>query len=84
MIFIVARWSLPFWAWILILLGILIVGFVVGLIVSRKITSKYLQKNPPINEQMIRVMYKQMGRTPTEKQVRQVLAAVNAQSNNTK
>ncbi len=84
MIFIVARWSLPFWAWILILLGILIAGFVVGLIVSRKITSKYLQKNPPINEQMIRVMYKQMGRTPTEKQVRQVLAAVNAQSNNTK
>lgn len=79
MIFIVAKWSLPFWAWILILLGILIAGFIIGLIVSRKITSKYLQKNPPINEQMIRVMYKQMGRTPTEKQVRQVMSAVNAQ-----
>ena len=79
MLFLVAVWSLQFWAWILIFLGILIVGVVVGLLVSRKVTQKYLEKNPPINEKMIRVMYQQMGRTPSEKQVRQVMAAVKQQ-----
>lgn len=74
------QWSLGWWAWLLIFVAILLVGFIAGMIVSRKITSKYLEKNPPINENMIRIMYKQMGRTPTEKQVRQVMAAVNSQS----
>ena len=75
----VARWSLQFWAWILIFLGILIIGVLAGLLISRKVTAKYLEKNPPINEKMIRVMYQQMGRTPSEKQVRQVMAAVKQQ-----
>lgn len=75
----VARWSLQFWAWLLIFLGILVVGAIIGLLVSRKVTKKYLENNPPINEKMIRVMYQQMGRTPSEKQVRQVMAAVKQQ-----
>ena len=79
MFFLVARWSLQFWAWLLIFLGILIVGAIIGLLVSRKVTKKYLENNPPINEKMIRVMYQQMGRTPSEKQVRQVMAAVKQQ-----
>ena len=79
MLFLIPVWSLQFWAWILIFLGILIVGVIVGLLVSRKVTKKYLEKNPPINEKMIRVMYQQMGRTPSEKQVRQVMAAVKQQ-----
>ena len=40
-------------------------------------TTKYLEKNPPINEKMIRVMMQQMGRTPSEKQVRQIMASMN-------
>ena len=80
MLFLAATpWTLPFWAWILIFLGILIVGVLAGLLISRKVTAKYLEKNPPINEKMIRVMYQQMGRTPSEKQVRQVMAAVKQQ-----
>ena len=75
----VARWTMQFWAWILIFLGVLVVGVFVGLLISRKVTAKYLEKNPPINEKMIRVMYQQMGRTPSEKQVRQVMAAVKQQ-----
>lgn len=74
-----AKWSLGWWAWLLIFLGILLVGVVLGLIISRKVTKKYLEDNPPINEKMIRVMYQQMGRTPSEKQVRQVMAAVKQQ-----
>ena len=38
---------------------------------------KYLKENPPINEQMIRVMMAQMGRKPSEKQVRQMMAQMN-------
>ncbi len=82
--FLAAQWSLGWWLWILIFLGLLIVGFIAGLLVSRKITQKYFKENPPINENMIRIMYKQMGRTPTEKQVRQVMAAVNSQQGTTK
>ena len=74
-------WSLPFWAWILILLGVIIVGAVVGFFIARKVFKNYLKKNPPINEKMIREMYRQMGRTPSEKQVRQVMKAVQDQQN---
>ena len=79
MLYLAYLWELPFWGWLLIFIGILAVGFVAGLLVSKKVTTKYLEKNPPINEKMIRVMYQQMGRTPSEKQVRQVMAAVKQQ-----
>ena len=71
------QWSLGWWAWLLIFVAILLVGFIAGMIVSRKITSKYLEKNPPINENMIRAMMSQMGRKPSEKQVKQVMKAMN-------
>lgn len=58
------------------ILGALIVGGVVGFFLSRHLFQKYLEKNPPINEKMIRAMMQQMGRTPSEKQVRQVMASM--------
>lgn len=64
---------------ILGIVGALIVGGIIGFFVSRKIFTKYLEKNPPINEKMIRVMMQQMGRTPSEKQVRQIMASMNQQ-----
>ena len=60
-----------------ILAGVLIIGAIVGFLVSRKLFKAYLKKNPPINEQMIREMMMQMGRTPSEKQVRQIMANMN-------
>ncbi|MDD3349201.1 MAG: YneF family protein [Bacilli bacterium] len=74
-------WELQIWAWCLIFLGFLVVGAVIGFFVSRKIMTKYLEKNPPVNEKMIRVMFQQMGRTPSEKQVRQVMASMNQAKN---
>ena len=38
---------------------------------------KYLKKNPPINEKMVKAMMQQMGRTPSQKQVNQVMKAMN-------
>jgi len=61
------------------LLGALVAGLIVGFIVTRNIFKRQLEKNPPINEGMIRAMMSQMGRTPSEKQVRQVMASMKAE-----
>ena len=41
-----------------------------------KLQKKYMKKNPPINEQMIKTMMTQMGRTPSQKQVNQMMKAM--------
>ena len=61
---------------ILILVG-LIIGAIIGFIISRIVMKKYLLKNPPINEQMIKIMMSQMGRTPNQKQINQMMKAMN-------
>ena len=61
---------------LLIVIG-LVVGAIIGFVVSRVVMKKYLKNNPPINEQMIKIMMSQMGRTPTQKQVNQVMKAMN-------
>ena len=62
---------------ILYLVGGLVIGAVVGFVVSRKIFSNQLKKNPPINEKMIRAMFLQMGRKPSETQIKQVMNSMN-------
>ena len=61
---------------LLIIIG-LVIGGIIGFFVSRKFMEKYLKKNPPINEQMIKIMMSQMGRTPTQKQINQMMKAMN-------
>ena len=62
---------------ILYLLIGMIAGGVIGFFVARNIMKKELKKNPPINEQMIKVMMSQMGRTPSQKQVNQMMKQMN-------
>lgn len=57
---------------LLVLLG-LVIGGVLGFFISRKYMQKYIKQNPPINEQMVRAMMSGMGRTPSQKQVNQVM-----------
>lgn len=59
-----------------VLLGI-IIGAIIGFFVTRKIFSNQLKKNPPINEKMIRAMFLQMGRKPSETQIKQVMNQMN-------
>lgn len=61
---------------ILQILGGLIVGAVIGFFLARNYMKKFMKKNPPINEQMIRAMMMQMGRTPSQKQVNQTMKAM--------
>ena len=58
-------------------LGGLVVGVILGFLISRIVMKKYLTKNPPINEKMIEVMMSSMGRKPSQKQVKQVMAQMN-------
>lgn len=67
---------MPLWLGIVLPIITLLVGAVVGFFLSRRYFKKYLEKNPPINENMIRAMMSQMGRKPSEKQVRQVMQSM--------
>lgn len=51
----------------------LIPGLVLGFLLARMWMKKYLKKNPPINEEMVKIMMSQMGRTPSQKQINQVM-----------
>ena len=57
-------------------IGGLIAGGVIGFFVARNYMKKYMKKNPPINEQMIKAMMTQMGRTPSQKQVNQMMKSM--------
>lgn len=59
-----------------VLLGVLI-GGVAGFFIARKVFTNQMKKNPPINEKMIRAMFLQMGRKPSESQIRQVMNQMN-------
>ena len=61
------------------LVGVLLVGGVIGFFLARWLLKREMQKNPPINEKMIRVMFAQMGRTPSEKQIREIMRNMNKQ-----
>ncbi len=60
------------WNLLYLLVGVLI-GGAIGFFVARKLIKDQLKKNPPINEQMIKAMMTQMGRTPSQKQVNQMM-----------
>ena len=68
--------NIEVWQFILILVFELIGVAIATFFVTRKLFATQLKKNPPINEKMIRAMMTQMGRTPSEKQVRAVMKSM--------
>lgn len=56
-----------------IVIGCIVVGLIAGFFISRWFFKRELKKNPPINENMIRAMFMQMGRKPSEAQIRAVM-----------
>ena len=57
---------------LMVVIGLLI-GAVIGFFIARTVMKNYMKKNPPINEDMIKMMMSGMGRTPTQKQVNQMM-----------
>lgn len=68
--------TLSVFLFIIYLLLALMAGLVAGYFLSQFIFKRYLKKNPPVNEKMVRAMLTQMGRKPSEKQVRQVMKSM--------
>ena len=60
---------------LLIVVGLLI-GAVIGFFIARNVTKKYMEQNPPINEEMIKALMMQMGRKPSQKQVNQMMKSM--------
>jgi uncharacterized protein YneF (UPF0154 family) len=65
--------DLQVWQFVLYLILVLIIGLVAGFFGARALIKKEMEKNPPVNEQMIRAMFMQMGRKPSEAQIRAVM-----------
>lgn len=65
---------------ILIAVLALVAGVAIGFFITRKYMMDYLKKNPPINEQMLKVMMMQMGMKPSQKKINQMMQAMNKQT----
>lgn len=59
------------------ILGI-IIGAIAGFFGARWYFQKQIKENPPITEKQIRAMYMQMGRKPSEAQIRQIMKSMNS------
>lgn len=60
---------------LMVIVGLLI-GLAIGFFLARFVMKKYLKKNPPINEDMIKALMMQMGRKPNQKQINQMMKAM--------
>lgn len=72
---------MPIFGWIILLVVVAIGAAAGGFFFARYLLKKELKKNPPINEKMIRAMFTQMGRKPSEAQIRQVMRSMQEANN---
>ncbi|AQU79686.1 YneF family protein [Planococcus faecalis] len=68
------------WIWIVIVIVALLAGVALGFFIARRYMMKYLQDNPPINEEMLRIMMMQMGQKPSQKKINQMMTQMNKAS----
>ncbi len=69
-------------SWFALVIVALIIGLIGGFFGARSLIKNQMKKNPPINENMIRAMYMQMGRKPSEAQIRAVMNSVRKNMDN--
>lgn len=72
---------IPWWTLLIAIPLALTLGGGAGFLITNWLFKKKMKANPPINERMIRAMYSQMGRKPTEKQLRSIMNAVKKEQN---
>ncbi|MCF0113838.1 MAG: YneF family protein [Erysipelotrichaceae bacterium] len=61
---------------LLMFLGGGLVGAIASFFFTKNYFEKKLKENPPVNEKMIRAMFMQMGRKPSEAQIRQIMKSM--------
>lgn len=65
---------------IVLIVVALLAGVALGFFIARRTMMKYLQDNPPINEEMLRMMMMQMGQKPSQKKINQMMNQMNKMS----
>ncbi|WP_080146363.1 YneF family protein [Marinilactibacillus piezotolerans] len=70
---------MPTFGWIILVIVALIGGLVGGFFISRKYMMDYFEKNPPIDENMLRMMMLQMGQKPSERKINQMMSQMKSQ-----
>ncbi|MTD42205.1 YneF family protein [Erwinia sp. CPCC 100877] len=65
---------------VLIAIIALLLGAVGGFFLARKYMQDYFKKNPPVNEDMLRMMMMSMGQKPSEKKIRQMMQQMKNQA----
>lgn len=68
---------IPWWVLLIAVIASLAVGFLVGALIIKHVFEKQIKENPPVNRDMIRAMYMQMGRKPSEKDINRVMQEMN-------
>ncbi len=68
--------TIEIWLFIVLLALTALAGGGIGFYISQRVTKKYLKENPPVSEKMIRMMFQQMGRKPSEKQIREIMRSM--------
>lgn len=76
--YVLGGMNMNFWISLGYLIAGLIIGGGLGFYFTKKKFEKDIKENPPINEKMIRAMFLQMGRKPSEAQIKQIMKSVNA------
>lgn len=66
-------------AWAGILVAGIVAGLIAGFFAARWFFKRQLEKNPPINEGMIRALYQSVGRKPSEADIQRTMNAVRRQ-----
>lgn len=71
--------------WIGLVIGVGIFLFIVGALlafyIAKRMFEKQIKENPPINEKMIRAMFMQMGRKPSESQIKAIMRSMQNSKN---
>ena len=65
--------------WIGLLVAAVIAALIAGFFLARWFFKRQLEKNPPINEGMIRALYQSVGRKPSEADIQRTMNAVKRQ-----
>ena len=64
------------WQSLMYFIGGLIVGGALGFFITKHYMDKQLKEHPPVTEKMVRAMFMQMGRKPSEAQIRSIMKSM--------
>ena len=75
---------MPVWLAIVLIALAFVGGAALGMFLARRQMEDYLEKNPPLNEDVVRTMMASMGQKPSEAKVQQVVRQINRQQKKAK